>query len=61
MLKRLNDELEELKQNVISGYMLQHDSADKIAVDYANKVGAVEGLEQAIQIIKDLGKDDERE
>lgn len=42
--------------------MLLHDSADKIAVDYAHKVGAVEGFEKAIQMIidiKDLTKDEE--
>jgi hypothetical protein len=43
---------------------LLHDSADKIAVDYAHKVGAVEGFMKAIQSIKDLkdlNKDEEIE
>jgi hypothetical protein len=47
---------------VINGSLLLHDSADKIAVDYAHKVGAVEGFERAIQMIKDikeLTKDEE--
>ena len=42
--------------------MLLHDTADKIAVDYAHKVGAVEGFEKALQMIieiKDLTKDEE--
>lgn len=47
---------------MVNGSLLLHDSADKIAVDYAHKVGAVEGLEKAIQMIidiKDLTKDEE--
>lgn len=47
---------------MINGSLLLHDSADKIAVDYAHKVGAVEGFERAIQMIKDikeLTKDEE--
>lgn len=39
---------------MINGSLLLHDSADKIAVDYAHKVGAVEGFERAIQMIKDI-------
>jgi hypothetical protein len=46
---------------VISGSLLLHDSADKIAVDYAHKVGAVEGFMKAIQMIKDLPKEEESE
>lgn len=53
-LKLLHEELKELEKTVIDGYLLKHDSADKIAVDYAHKVGAVEGFRQAIQLIKDL-------
>lgn len=49
---------------VINGSLLVQDSADKIAVDYAHKVGAVEGFEQALRTIKELkdkdGEDDER-
>ena len=58
-LKVLHKELKELENNVISGSLLIHDTADKIAVDYAHKVGAVEGFMKAIQLIKDLPKDEE--
>jgi hypothetical protein len=61
-LKLLNEELKEIKGSVVNGSLLLHDSADKIAVDYAHKVGAVEGFERAIQMIKDikdLTKDEE--
>lgn len=46
---------------MISGSLLLHDTADKIAVDYAHKVGAVEGFKQALQLIKDLPKEEESE
>lgn len=58
-LSLLNEELTDLERTVIEGHMLKHDSADKIAVDYAHKVGAVEGFSKAIQMIKDLNKDEE--
>ena len=58
-LQSLSEELKELESNVISGSLLLHDSADKIAVDYAHKVGAVEGFARAIQLLKDLPKDEE--
>lgn len=57
-LNLLNEELKELEQSVISGALLLHDSADKIAVDYAHKVGVVEGMAQAIRLIKE-SKDEE--
>lgn len=60
-LKVLHRELKELEESVISGSLLLHDTADKIAVDYAHKVGAVEGFMKAIQTIKDLPKDEEIE
>jgi hypothetical protein len=64
-IKLLNEELHELEQTVIDGALLLHDKADKIAVDYAHKVGAVEGLRKAIMLIKDikeyLNKDGESE
>lgn len=60
MLQFLNEELKELRERVINGSLLLEDTADKIAVQYAHKVGAVEGLEYAIQFIKDL-KDEEKE
>lgn len=59
--KVLHKELKELEESVISGSLLLHDTADKIAVDYAHKVGAVEGFMKAIQLIKDLPKDEESE
>lgn len=46
---------------MISGSLLLHDTADKIAVDYAHKVGAVEGFGRALQMIKDLPKEEESE
>ena len=61
VIKLLGEELDELKQTVIDGYLLQHDSTDKIAVDYAHKVGVKEGLERAFLIIKKDGENDERE
>lgn len=61
MLNLLNEELIELESRVINGSLLLCDSADKIAVEYAHKVGAVEGLRQAIDLIKDLPKDEEIE
>lgn len=63
MLSLLNEELVELERIIIDGYLLKHDSADKIAVDYAHKVGAVEGFKQALQMIleiKDQEETDER-
>ena len=57
----LEQELRELESTVINGSLLLHDSADKIAVDYAHKVGAVEGFGRAIQMIKDLPKEEEVE
>lgn len=58
-LKILEEELNELESNVINGSLLLHDTADKIAVDYAHKVGAVEGFRRAFQMIKDLPKEEE--
>lgn len=60
-LKILHEYLKELEDSVISGSLLLHDTADKIAVDYAHKVGVVEGFIKAIQLIKDLPKDEESE
>lgn len=54
MLNLLNDELREQEKTVIDGYLLKHDTADKIAVDYAHNVGAVEGFKRAIQMIKEI-------
>lgn len=59
VLKKLEEELTELESNVINGSLLLHDSADKIAVDYAHKVGAVEGFNRAVQMIKDISIDEE--
>lgn len=60
-LKILHKELKELEESVISGSLLLHDSADKIAVDYAHKVGVVEGFNSALRMIKDLNKDEEKD
>lgn len=60
MLQTLNEELKELEESVFNGSLLLHDSADKIAVDYAHKVGAIEGFGRAIQMIKEI-KDEEEE
>ena len=63
MLNLLNEELADLERIVIDGHLLKHDTADKIAVDYAHKVGAVEGFSRAIQMIieiKDQEIEDER-
>lgn len=53
-IKLLNEELKEVEQTVVNGSLLLHDSADKIAVDYAHKVGAVDGIKKAIMLIKDI-------
>lgn len=60
-LQILSEELKELEGSVVSGSLLLHDTADKIAVDYAHKVGAVEGFMKAIQTLKDLPKEEESE
>jgi hypothetical protein len=62
VLRILNEELTEIEGSVISGSLLLHDTADKIAVDYAHKVGIVEGFSKALQMMKtidDLTKDGE--
>lgn len=54
-LKILNEKLSVEQDVIISGYMLnKHDQADKIAVDYAHKVGVVEGFEKAVEIIQHI-------
>lgn len=58
MIKILKEELSSLERTVIDGYMLKHDQADKIAVDYAHKVGAVEGFRHAISTIEELKESD---
>lgn len=50
----LEDTLKEVESMVVDGYLLQQTTADKIAVDYAHKVGIVEGIRKAIQSIKDI-------
>lgn len=53
-LRILKEELLEQEQNVIDGYLLQHSSADQIAVDYAHKVGAIQGFKEAIEVLIDI-------
>ena len=53
-IKYLKKELYELERVIIDGYLLKHEQADQIAVDYAHKVGAVEGYGQALQNIKEI-------
>ena len=50
-LRYLRKELHELERVIIDGYLLKHEQADQIAVDYAHKVGAAEGYRQALQNI----------
>lgn len=52
--------LKELEDTVIDGYLLQHDSVDKIAVDYAHKVGVVEGLRKSIQTLKEISIEEQQ-
>ena len=52
----LKETLAEVEGSVVDGYMLQHESADRIAVDYAHKVGVVEGLRKAIQNLLDIAE-----
>lgn len=59
VLELLKDKQKEIQDGIISGYLLQHDQVDKIAVDYAHKVGALEALSEAIKTIEEIA-DDER-
>lgn len=45
---------EELQESIASGFMLQHDQPSKIAVDYAHKVGVLEGINEVLRLIKDI-------
>lgn len=53
-IKLLEEKTKELQESIAGGFLLQHGSADKIAVDYAHKVGVLEGLNSAVSFIKNI-------
>lgn len=53
-LDLLKGKQKELQEGIVSGFLLQHDQVDKIAVDYAHKVGVLEGLSEAIKTIEEI-------
>lgn len=53
-IKLLRKKANELSESIASGYILQHDQVDKIAVDFAHKVGSLEGIKEALRMIKEI-------
>lgn len=51
LLRKINKDLQE---SIASGFLLQHDQPTKIAVDYAHKVGVIEGLHEAVRLIENI-------
>ena len=61
VINLLKEKLADVEEEVIDGYVLQQDSADKIAVVYAQRVGAVEGMRTAVQTIVNIVNEAEKD
>lgn len=54
MLRELTNIVEEIKEVVTNGSLLQEKDAGKISLDFTLALGQIEGLRMAIDTIKDI-------
>lgn len=53
LTRELEDKIKEISDNLGKGCLLASQSQDQIALSYANNAGIVEGLQMAIEFIKE--------
>lgn len=58
VLSRIKEAVEDINEFTTNGSLLRHEQVDQIAVDYAHQLGVLEGLKQAIKLIKEEEEDD---
>lgn len=54
VVKEINELIEEIREVVTNGSLLQEKDASKIAIDFTLSLGQIEGLRMAIDTIKDI-------
>lgn len=60
-VKILNEAVEELKDSITNGSHIQEKSTEKISLDYTYSLGQIDGIREAIQMIKDIKEFDKVE
>ncbi len=53
-IKILNDTAEELRELITNGSHIQDKSIEKISLDYTYSLGQLDGLREAVQMIRDI-------
>lgn len=53
-IKILNEAVEELKESVTNGSHIQEKDTNKIALDFTYSLGQIDGIREAIEMIKDI-------